>query len=213
MACRGTAPNHYLNQCWNIVNWTPRNKLQWNFSWNSNIFNQENALENVVCEMASILCRPPCVNTSRPGQNGRHFSDDTFKCIFLNENLRDSIQISPKFVPKGPVNDIPVLVQIMAWHQPGDEPLSEPMMVRLSMHICITQPQWVKVMSHVCFCISFLQPPDCWFKSLSRLITKKPWKLCITGHLCHQESTGDWCISHAKGYKCITHVYAISGIN
>ena len=41
-----------------------RNKLQWNFSWNSNIFIQENALENVVCEMASILSRPQCVKMS-----------------------------------------------------------------------------------------------------------------------------------------------------
>ena len=30
-------PSHYLNQCWNTVNWTPRNKLQWNFDWNSYI--------------------------------------------------------------------------------------------------------------------------------------------------------------------------------
>ena len=56
------APNHYLNQWWNIVNWTLRNKLQWNFNRNSNIFIQENALENVVCEMASILSLPQCVN-------------------------------------------------------------------------------------------------------------------------------------------------------
>ena len=48
------APSHYLNQCWNVVNWTLGNKLQWNFNRNSNIFIQENAFENVVCEMASI---------------------------------------------------------------------------------------------------------------------------------------------------------------
>ena len=53
-----TAPSHYLNQCWNIVNWTLGNKLQWNFNWNLNIFVQENAFENVVCEMGSILSRP-----------------------------------------------------------------------------------------------------------------------------------------------------------
>ena len=40
----------------------PRNKLQWNFIQNSNIFIQENALENDVCEMASILSWPQCVN-------------------------------------------------------------------------------------------------------------------------------------------------------
>ena len=57
-----STPTQYLNQCWNVVNWTPRNKLQWNFHWNSHIFIQENALENVVCEVASILSRPQCVN-------------------------------------------------------------------------------------------------------------------------------------------------------
>ena len=35
----------YLNQCWNIVNWTLRNKLQWNFNRNSYIFIQGNALK------------------------------------------------------------------------------------------------------------------------------------------------------------------------
>ena len=46
----------------NIVNWTLRNKLQWNFNRNSDIFFEENALESVVCEMAAILSRPQCVN-------------------------------------------------------------------------------------------------------------------------------------------------------
>ena len=43
-----------------------------------------------------------------------------------------------KFVPRGPINNIPALVQIMAWRQPGDKPLSEPMLVSLLTHICIT---------------------------------------------------------------------------
>ena len=55
------APSHYLKQCWIIVNWTLRNKLQGNFNRNSNIFIQENALEHVVCEMEAILSRPQCV--------------------------------------------------------------------------------------------------------------------------------------------------------
>ena len=58
-----------------------------------------------------------------------------------------SIRISLKFVPKGPINIIPALVWIMAWRRPGDKPLSEPMMVRLPTHICVTRPQWVKVLS------------------------------------------------------------------
>ena len=52
----------HLNQCWNIVKWTLRNKFQWKFNQNLNIFIQENALGNVVCEMTSILSRPQCVN-------------------------------------------------------------------------------------------------------------------------------------------------------
>ena len=42
------APSHYLDQWWNIVNWTLRNKLQWNLNRNSYIFNQEKASKNVV---------------------------------------------------------------------------------------------------------------------------------------------------------------------
>ena len=63
--------------------------------------------------------------------------------FFVNENARISIEISLKLVPKGPINNIPALVQIMAWRRPGDKPLSEPMMVRLPTHICVTLPQWV----------------------------------------------------------------------
>ena len=81
--------------------------------------------------------------TLRPRQNGRLFPDDVFKCIFLNENLWISIKISLKFVPKGPINNVPALVQIMAWYRPGDRPLSEPMMVILPTHVCVTRPQWV----------------------------------------------------------------------
>ena len=58
-----TVPSHYLKQCWIIVNWTLRNKLQWNRNRNSKFFIQENALEHVVCEMASILSRPQWVKS------------------------------------------------------------------------------------------------------------------------------------------------------
>ena len=86
-------------------------------------------------------------NTLRPRLNGRHFADDTFKCIFLNKNVWIPIEISLTFVPKGPINNIPALVQIMAWRRPGDTPLFEPMMVNLPTHICISRPQWVNSLS------------------------------------------------------------------
>ena len=62
---------------------------------------------------------------------------------FLEWNVWVSIEISLKFVPKGQINNIPALVQIMAWRRPGDKLLSEPMMVSLLTHICVTRPQWV----------------------------------------------------------------------
>ena len=83
------------------------------------------------------------VNTLRPRQNWRHFADDIFKCIFLNENVWIPIKISLKFVTRDPINNIPSLVQMMAWRRPGDKPLSESMMVSLPTHICVTRSQWV----------------------------------------------------------------------
>ena len=62
------------------------------------------------------------VSTLRPRQNGRHFADDNFESIFSNENVRIYIEISLKFVPKGPINNIPALVKIMAWRRPCDKP-------------------------------------------------------------------------------------------
>ena len=84
------------------------------------------------------------MNTLWSRQNGRRFADDTFKRMLLNENVRISIKISLKFVPKGPVNNNPSLVQIMAWRRSGAKPLSEPMLVSLATHICVTRPQGVK---------------------------------------------------------------------
>ena len=89
-------------------------------------------------------------NTLRPRQNGRHFADDTFKCIFFYENVGISIKISLKFVPKGPINNIPALVQEMAWRLSGDKSLTEPMVVKLQTHICVTRPHWVNGLSWDC---------------------------------------------------------------
>ena len=99
-----------------------------------------NQSSNVVFVMLYCLSY---INTLRPRQNGRHFADDIFKWIFMNKNVWIPIEISLKFVPKGPINNIPALVQVMAWRRAGDKPLSEPMMSSLLTHICVTRPQWV----------------------------------------------------------------------
>ena len=76
-----------------------------------------------------------------------NITDDIFKCIFLNGMAWISSQISAKFVPKGPVNNIPALVRTIAWRLSGDKPLYEPMMVSLVTYICVTRPQWVQEMA------------------------------------------------------------------
>ena len=79
--------------------------------------------------LLSNVTQHPLKNTLRPRQNGQYFPDNIFKCIFLNEKVCILINNSLKFVPKGPINNIPAFVKIMAWCWPGDKPLSEPMMV------------------------------------------------------------------------------------
>ena len=90
------------------------------------------------------ITRPQYVNTLRPRQDGGHFPDDVFKCIFVNENAWIAIKISLRFVPKGPINNILALVQIMALRWPDAKPLSEPMMISSLTYVCVTRPQWVK---------------------------------------------------------------------
>ena len=130
-------------------------------------------------------------NTLRPRQNSHHFADDIFKCIFLNENASISIKISLKFDPKGPNNNIPELVQIMAWRRPGDKPLSEPMMVSFPTHICVTRPQlFLQVQPYMLFfsnvyhyyewnCVFILDLCVAWIGTKLPIQGKKSWFLTI----------------------------------
>ena len=125
MAWCRQATSHYLSQCW------PRSLSQYG------------------------VTRPQWVNSLRLGQNGHHFADNIFNHNFLNENIGISLEISLKFVPKVWINNIPALVQIMAWRQPGDKPLSEPMMVNLLTHICAARPQWVNMLNRLKDALTF----------------------------------------------------------
>ena len=53
-----------------------------------------------------------------------HFTDDILKLIFLNENGRNLIQISLKFVPNSPIDNKPALIQVMAWRQKSENPFT-----------------------------------------------------------------------------------------
>ena len=78
-----------------------------------------------------------------------NLAENIFRNIFMNEKFCIVIRISLKFVPKGPINNIPALVEIIARPQPGNKPLSESMMIILLSHICVIRPQWVKQTIHI----------------------------------------------------------------
>ena len=82
-------------------------------------------------------------NTLVPKQNGRHFLDDISKGIYWMKTHTFRLRFHWSLF-KDPINNISALVQIMTWRRPGNKPLSEPMMVNVLTHICITRPQWVK---------------------------------------------------------------------
>ena len=78
---------------------------------------REEIMRMLFTKLLSVINSSPC------GQNGCHFR----RHILLNENVWIA-KISLKFVPKGPIDNNPVLVQIMAWRWIGDWPLSERML-------------------------------------------------------------------------------------
>ena len=106
--------SHYLNQCWNIVNWDPGNKLQWNINQNSWIFIKENPSQNVVWKMAAILSRPQCVNISLSFLQISLLME--VKWCKQNQNwldLRDFVTSWADFYPSSFADNIPVDEAIM----------------------------------------------------------------------------------------------------
>ena len=85
-----SGPCHYLNQYWIMVNWTLANIFKLNFNQNTTTFIEENACEYVVCKMAAILSRPPCVNSSveAPSWSSLHwcFATNKTSCIHMATN-------------------------------------------------------------------------------------------------------------------------------
>ena len=116
-------------------------------------FASEKRTGNSICKMATIFSLLGCVTENinnlvvstesaegltqacrvilKLDKMAAILADDNFKCIFLNENVSILIKISLNFVPKGSINNIPALVEIMAWCQRGNKPLPEPMMTQL----------------------------------------------------------------------------------
>ena len=84
---------------------------------------RKSCLVNIVCTASLTLLsldKMPAISQTK------------FPNAFIRVKKRMSIKISLKFVPKGPINNIPALVQIMAWRRPGHKPLSEPLLTQLT---------------------------------------------------------------------------------
>ena len=64
------------------------------------------------------------INTLRPRQKGRRFTNDIFNNIILNENSRILIKISLKIIPKVRIDNKSALAQITAWYKTYAKPLS-----------------------------------------------------------------------------------------
>ena len=106
-------PSHYLNQCSDIVDWTPRNNLQWNLGRNSSIFIQESVFGNVVCKMASILSRPQCVKTLRPELNSYHVAATISYALSWKKCVPLWFKFRWILIPSGLLDKKSTLVQVM----------------------------------------------------------------------------------------------------
>ena len=77
---------------------------------------------NPLCQEGSVSEKRRCqvehglihqvnyITSSPPVQNGGHFPNDIFRCIFANENFVFFMKISLNSVPKGPVDNSQSLV-------------------------------------------------------------------------------------------------------
>ena len=115
------------------------------------LFNLTCFNENYIFNGHVIPIGSPClgclsINSSPPGQNGCHFADNIFICIFVNEQICILIHIPLKFLPKDLIDNKSTLVQVMAWCRTGDKPLPEPMLPSSLTHIRSSRSRWVQLM-------------------------------------------------------------------
>ena len=153
-----SAPSHKLNQCWFVVNWTLKNDSWRHFNRNTKLPFRQNAFENATSIISTkwfkIWCVDTCLmftsrgrdalnlNALRPRQNGPHFTHDICKCIFVHWYCI-FIQMSRKFVRNYSIDNIPSLVQILAWRRSGrDKPVFVSLIANLTgMYVYVGWPR------------------------------------------------------------------------
>ena len=83
------------------------------FPWRS-IKIYDNINDDRICHHWNISSLAPLLIQLPHGQNGCHFADDIFRCIFVNEKFCILIKISLKLLPKGAIDNNPPLVKTIA---------------------------------------------------------------------------------------------------
>ena len=140
-----SVPSHHLNR-WDFVLITPPAKKKTAVQ-NKRVLKKESALQELDMICPSL---ERWVNTLWPRQDKMApISQTTFSNAFSWLKMyKFQLRFHWSLFPRVKFTIFhPALVQIMAWHRPGDKPLSEPMMIILLTHICVTQPQWVNYMA------------------------------------------------------------------
>ena len=88
----------HLNQYWLFMSRVLQHSYKRHSTENFHKSNHYNEYEICTSKIKATILRGQWVSSLRPRKNGRHFADDIFKCIFLNENIWIPIKISMKFV-------------------------------------------------------------------------------------------------------------------
>ena len=139
--------------------WQNFDHIYWHSISNKYVWCQQPSLSNELAHWAETKWTP--------------FRRRHFHVNLLELDISILTKISLNFHAKGLINTIPALVEIMAWHQPGNKPLSEPMMIIILMH------QWVKHCTYHIDCASLhiLWSPDAEF------ITRSHWYDAVNSSL------------------------------
>ena len=113
-------------------------------------------------KFSSILCLWFEIQGRRTDNFSGWVLNTVFKCIFMNDKFCILIRIPLKFVPhvpKGPINNIPALVQIMAWRRSGNKSLPESMfqcMKRPVAHSLNSTWFWIELPENCCEPLKFI---------------------------------------------------------
>ena len=125
-----------------------------------------------------ILVRWHFILNQGPGvyfntRTGRHFADDTFKCIFLKEIACNLIKTSLRFVHKSTIGNrssfVLVMALVMALYQTWNRPLSEPLMNQFIDAYVHHQGGWSNMCSLVCIgtpIVEIRRSYDCFITTL-----------------------------------------------